>query len=103
MAEANGKKTARTLFERYAPAVAYVGVELPNGDHSMGSAFHVGEGVFITARHVVEDGNKIVEVVTTVGGHVPAKGKVVRRPFFHPDDSIDIAALVIEGLDCPVR
>jgi hypothetical protein len=29
----------------------------------MGSAFHVGENVFITARHVV-DGNEILEVLT---------------------------------------
>lgn len=111
----------RQLFERYAPAVAYISVELPNGDQSIGSAFHVGEGVFVTARHVV-DGNKILEVANTIQRYVPdasgnttihgvegrfrtifpASGRVVRGPLFHPDDSVDVAALVVEGLECPV-
>lgn len=111
----------RKLFERYAPAVAYVCVELPNGEQSIGSAFHVGDGVFITARHVV-DGNKILEIANTIERYVPdesgnttfhdlegsfrvvcpSKGRVVQGPLFHPDDSVDVAALVVEGLDCPV-
>ena len=44
--------------------MAYVDVRLPNGDRSVGSAFHIGEGVFVTARHVVEH-NTIVEVKIT--------------------------------------
>lgn len=101
MAELREKKVARTLFERYASAVVYVSVQQPTGDQNMGSAFHVGDNVFITARHVV-DGNEILEVATTVGDYRHAFGKVTRGPFFHPDPSVDIAALVIEGLDCPV-
>ena len=62
--------TPRDLFERYAPAVAYVSVRLPNGDESIGSAFHVGEGVFVTARHVVE-GCTILEIANTVDRYVP--------------------------------
>jgi hypothetical protein len=44
--------------------MAYVDVKLLNGDRSLGSAFHVGEGVFVTARHVVEN-SSIVEVRIT--------------------------------------
>jgi hypothetical protein len=44
--------------------MAYIDVELPDGDRGIGSAFHVGEGVFVTARHVVF-GNKILEVRVT--------------------------------------
>jgi hypothetical protein len=111
----------RELFEKYAPAVAYISVELPNGDQSIGTAFHVGSGVFVTARHVV-DGNKILEVANTIRHYVPdesgnttihgvdgrfrsilpSKGKVTRGPLFHPDETIDIAALIIEGIECPV-
>lgn len=103
----------RDLFEKYAPAVAYVCVELPSGDQSIGTAFHVGNGVFITARHVVE-GNKILEIANTIIRDVPddsgnmtihgvegrfttifpSKGKVTKGPLFHPDDSVDIAALI---------
>ena len=56
--------TARRLYADRAHALAYVDVEKPNGDRNIGSAFHVGEGVFVTARHIVE-GNKIVEVKIT--------------------------------------
>jgi hypothetical protein len=55
---------ARQIFTDYATAMAYIEVELPNGDVSMGSAFHVGDGVFVTARHVVE-GNRIAEAGST--------------------------------------
>jgi hypothetical protein len=55
---------ARALFYQHANAMAYIDVQLPDGTRSIGSAFHVGEGVFITARHVV-DGNKIIEIKVT--------------------------------------
>jgi hypothetical protein len=62
---------ARRLFVQHATAMAYIDVQLENGDRSIGSAFHVGEGVFVTARHVVE-GNKIMEVRLTEPVGIPA-------------------------------
>ena len=62
--------TAQELFKRFAGAIAYVAVEGQDGVQGIGSAFHVGEGVFVTARHVVEN-LKILEVnnrITTVVG-----------------------------------
>jgi len=41
----------RTLFDRFAPGVAYVDVEDSAGDRQIGTCFHIGENVFITARH----------------------------------------------------
>jgi V8-like Glu-specific endopeptidase len=113
--------SSRDLFELYSAAVVYVSVRLPNGYESIGSAFHVGEGVFLTAKHVV-DGNEILEVANTIHQTIPdeqgnttihgkegkfrsispSKGNVVKGPFFHPDDSVDVAAIVVEGIDCPV-
>lgn len=46
--------SAKELYSRYAASViAVVTVDL-EGDQATGSAFHVGDGVFVTARHVVE-------------------------------------------------
>jgi hypothetical protein len=45
---------ATRLHGTYGAAVAFVEVETRTGDFSIGTAFHVGEGVFVTARHVVE-------------------------------------------------
>jgi len=55
---------ARRLFSTYASALAYLDVENGRGDHSIGSAFHIGEGVFVTARHVLE-GQRIVACRST--------------------------------------
>jgi hypothetical protein len=110
----------RGLYEAYSGAVAYVEAEDPNGDLFVGTAFHIGSGVFITARHVVED-CKIVCVRTTTthyipdpNGHCqihgepgrfrivgPSEGIVRSGPYFHPDSSIDIAVLMIDGLEPP--
>jgi hypothetical protein len=54
-------KRARKLFERYSAAVVCMEVQGEDGTPGVGSAFHVGEGVFVTARHVVED-QRIVSV-----------------------------------------
>jgi hypothetical protein len=54
---------AREIFAKYSHAVAYVEVEEKSGDRSIGSAFHIGGGVFVTARHVVE--NKILDIRIT--------------------------------------
>lgn len=115
------KISARQLYEHYSAAVVYVNVRLPNGAESIGAAFHVGENVFLTARHVV-DGNEIIEVANTIQqcipddvGNViihgkegkyrsifPGKGKLLKGPFFHPDDSVDVAAIIVEGIECPI-
>jgi hypothetical protein len=42
--------------------MARVTVETSTGDLSNGEAFHIGDGWFVTAAHVLED-NKLVEVV----------------------------------------
>jgi hypothetical protein len=114
-------KTARKLFEQYASAMAYVCVRTPDGTESIGSAFHVGEGVFVTARHVV-DRTDILSVATTESYFVPAPPaqesteanarymtphsfagtkKLAAGPFFHPDDKVDMAVFVIEKTDEP--
>lgn len=104
----------RKVYETFAAGVAFVAVRDAQGNESIGSAFHVGEGVFVTARHVV-DGMKIMSLATTVDStrpiagqdgaheivHHRASGRVVRGPFFHPNDSVDVAALIVEGIDAP--
>lgn len=107
----------RKLYEEFAAGVAYIAVEDSLGTQSIGTAFHVGEGVFVTARHVV-DQKSIVSIATTEKAirtvqelegarqietvNWPGKGKIVRGPLFHPDKSIDVAALIVEGINAPV-
>jgi hypothetical protein len=116
---------AHDIFMDYCAAMVYVEVELPSGDRSIGSAFHVGEGVFVTARHVVE-GNKILEIASTDPAYIPLSGEEAKKakvfvrkgdenipshrvsngvleldrgPFFHLHDDVDIAVFRVREID----
>jgi len=107
--------------------MAYIAVTDAGDKESIGSAFHVGEGVFVTARHVVENAiinevkatetfrrplkeaipeyrdDVIAEIAKTIG-QTPtwpvsqASLRMIKGPFFHTDDAIDVAVFKVEGL-----
>jgi V8-like Glu-specific endopeptidase len=59
------KEGLKAKHAESAGAVAYVSViDKETGDCGIGTAFHVGDGIFVTAKHVVE-GKIISEVATT--------------------------------------
>lgn len=116
---------AQYLYSKYAPVMAYVSVESPDGTPNIGSAFHVGEGVFVTARHVVEN-KRITEVAMTERTYIRLEGdeaigvrtfvhigseefpvhtldngllQVQQGPFFHPDPKVDVAAFKVAEID----
>ena len=114
----------RELYKRYGCCMAYVAVER-DGDENIGGAFHVGDGVFVTARHVVdgakiremrltnvdlyyrselfpkqEDGSFIIKsdtprICTDFDGRL----EVIEGPWFHPNDAIDVAVLRVRGME----
>ena len=59
-------------LSKFSAALAYIAVEQPDGTPGIGSAFLVGEGVFVAARHVV-DGLRIREIATTQQSYIDAK------------------------------
>jgi hypothetical protein len=112
--------TAHAVFKKYAGVMAYISVE-QDGRHSIGSAFHIGEGVFVTARHVT-DGKNIKQVAMTHEGYVELTGdeatktteflhgkpvrwikngvlEIVKGPYYHRDPTVDVAVFEVEGLD----
>src|SRR5688500_4672679 len=98
----------RGIFEQYAAAVAYVEVVKADGEVSIGTAFHIGNGVFLTARHVVA-GSAILSIATTHDSsdngltlsHEAGPGVIRRGPLFHPDAAVDLAVLEVDGIDAP--
>jgi hypothetical protein len=113
----------RELYLQYGCCMAAI-VSEANGDESIGAAFHVGEGVFVTARHVIED-REIKAIWLTnsglfhrsklypknedgsyaIGPDSPrmctdprGRLKIKAGPFFHSDPSIDIAAFQADGM-----
>ncbi len=111
----------RRLYDEYAAGVAYISVITAKGDEGIGSCFHIGGGVFITARHVVE--NCIIkEIGTTVSQRryyeveetkttgmasvefpfSSSRTSIFAGPYFHPNDKVDIAALVVPDIKAPI-
>jgi S1-C subfamily serine protease len=100
------KPTLKKMLEQYGDAVLPVVATDKLGDEGIGSAFHIGEGVFVTARHVVE--NKTGTHVLLNAEDIP--GEILRSaperddyfethpvdPFFHKDPDIDVAVFRIE-------
>ena len=104
-------------------ACAYITVETPEGDQAIGTAFHIGEGVYLTARHVIER-NRVLDVVphdrgrlfekelktpvptqVMLNGEIPIwelhhnKPEITDGPFYHEDSNIDVVAFRLGGID----
>jgi hypothetical protein len=101
----------RSLYDAFAPGVAYVAVRDRNGIEGIGTCFHVGDDIFVTARHVVEDVT-ITKIATTFTGHAKLGGvyagsfiegewKVGGGPYFHPNPNYDLAAVRLKGNGAP--
>jgi Trypsin-like peptidase domain len=113
----------RELYLQYGCCMAAIVSDL-DGDEGIGSAFHVGDGVFVTARHVVENRN-IKDVWLTDpdlfhrsslfpknanGGYTitadsarmcishDGRLKITSGPHFHPDPRVDIAGFKVSGM-----
>ncbi|HEF4840434.1 TPA: hypothetical protein SAO52_005228 [Burkholderia vietnamiensis] len=49
------KSAFQETYVRAAGAVAFVAIVDYKGDEGIGSAFHIGDGIFVTARQVIDD------------------------------------------------
>lgn len=97
------------IYLRASSAVTVVSV-LKDGQEQVGSSFHIGEGVFLTARHVVE-GSQILEVASTKSIHLtnenknqtfpPQRFNIIEGPYYGAND-LDIALFRAELGDLPL-
>lgn len=100
---------ARTQFATYSKCVGFIDTEDPKGDRGIGTCFHVGEGVYVTARHVV-DGRRIVGVDfhdLSVAMELlqdldrrdldrPGDARILAGPVYHPDPTVDVACFRLD-------
>jgi hypothetical protein len=100
---------ARAQFNKYSKCVGFIDTEDAQGNRGIGTCFHVGEGVFVTARHVVE-GRKILDVgfhdfSVTVDlvqdfnrrdKEKPGIPGLLEGPVFHPESTVDVACLRLD-------
>ena len=108
MSQDNFRFWARRTFADYCGSVAYISSKDTHGVEGIGTSFHVGNGVFVTARHVVEgrrideigfDDDSIVRVLTENArlsrSPVLPTISMTSGPFFHSDIEIDIACFTL--------
>jgi hypothetical protein len=55
------KSAFQETYVRAAGAVAFIAIIDAKGDEGIGSAFHISDGIFVSARHVI-DGVTIKEM-----------------------------------------
>ena len=98
------KYWSRLQFSKLRGCVAFLETVDASGDVSIGTGFHVGEGVFVTARHVVEgrtisaigfdDIDIALELMLKPRHQAPKQHgavSILRGPYFHRDPTIDVA------------
>ncbi|WP_339514411.1 S1 family peptidase [Pseudomonas sp. RL_15y_Pfl2_60] len=98
----------REVYLKASGAIAHVIVETKDGDESIGTAFHIGDGYFVTAKHVLE-GNRLQEISITQplstntdyhNNHLfdeirPRSLKVVGDPIL-ADGDVDVAIIRVD-------
>lgn len=103
------KQSAKELYADYSAAVLPLVVKDVNGDPSIGSAFHVGSGSFVTARHVVEGMTDFCVEVDSFRHTRPLQDTdhlrkhdrselIALEPYFHPDSNVDVAVFSVPSL-----
>ena len=98
-------------MELLSSAVFFVEVTKPDGSLDIGSAFHIGNGYCVTARHVLE-GNTVRTVgrrdtslkthFTTTGTthtttHCDFTHRAIEGVFHHADDKVDVSIFRLGG------
>ena len=90
-------------FKNYSKAIAFIEV-IGESDFNIGSCFHVGNGVYVTARHVL-DGYKINNIgidsgfdpFKFIGSTERIDLELISGPFYHPDTKVDLACFTVKN------
>lgn len=100
---------ARSQFNKFKSCVAFIESTDVDGDKGIGSCFHVGEGVFVTARHVVEGreinvvgfddhfvNQQLLQEPEHWGKKPHGRVSIIDGPYFHSNPNIDVACFRVE-------
>jgi hypothetical protein len=113
----------REIYFQYGCCMAAIVTEA-NGDEGIGACFHIGEGVFVTARHVVE--NRTIKTIRLTDADLFYRSKLYPKedngsyridkdsprmcvnrngcltirsgPYFHSNPEIDVAVFLVDGI-----
>jgi V8-like Glu-specific endopeptidase len=115
MIDENTRSKIQKLYAQFSGAVAYITVTDIEENEGIGTAFHIGEGIFLTAKHVIE-GKTIKEVATTklielleekIQGKpkktliTPSILQIIEGPYSHENEDIAVFKVDINNLFIP--
>src|SRR5258708_6664465 len=94
----------RHLYLKYKPCIVRIIVITHKGDLHTGTGFHIGDGLIVTARHVIQATLRKPDIVGEVDVQVDMKidsvtreideqALTVRKRHYHSDNKIDLAVL----------
>jgi len=100
---------AKIQFATYSKCVGFIDTEDQQGERGIGTCFHVGDGIYVTARHVIE-GRRIVSVdfhdlsvameliqdVSRMELDRPGNVQILEGPAYHPDPTVDVACFRLD-------
>lgn len=75
------------LFLKIRPAIIALETVNTNGTRGIGTGFHVGDGIVVTARHVVEGMQSVILIASS------AKGGKIKETIFATNPLADVALL----------
>ena len=87
--------TAQETVRRYSRCVLFLEVRKSSGDLRIGTAFHIGEGWLLTARHVIEG-----REITSIGWNGQKSEVAIGDVLFPQNDDADLALI---RTDYPLR
>lgn len=104
----NFRSWAQRQFHEYHSCVAYIETKDSLGNINVGNCFHIGDGIFVTARHVIQN-----KLITNIGFdsnaviyepkdnsdkniEIPVKVNIVEGPFYHFDEDVDIGCFRLD-------
>ncbi|MGV9559861.1 S1 family peptidase [Streptomyces sp. NPDC003522] len=77
------------FYSLYKPCLLCVETEGKDGDLGVGTAFHIGDGYLVTARHVIE-GRRLVSLIPASYGNVSLESV---KAIYPSDPEVDLAIL----------
>lgn len=94
----------RDLYLKYKPCIVRITVRCHAGDLHTGTGFHIGDGLIVTARHVMREPGKKPDLIGEVDAEVDRtlesitreideQALTVRRVHYHSDNKVDVAVL----------
>jgi S1-C subfamily serine protease len=92
MGKKTSKKSRRQLsfYQLYSPCIAMI-ESLSHDEHpAVGTAFHIGDGYLVTARHVVEDRNIMSIIPASAYANVSLDSIEIMYP---EDETVDLALI----------